>query len=195
MNIEITVPDNKKGDYKIETFEVSESEAKLYNIRASVRGGRYILPGVYKRLMRGDTVMMSNTPSEIQDHLQFISKARGNVLINGLGFGMALKAVLNKPEVTSVTIVEVSPDIIDLVGPSYNKDPRVQIINADCFEYKPPRGSRYQAVWHDIWDYICGDNVEEMDKLMRKYRSRTEWQGCWCRKECLRQNKGGFLNE
>ena len=68
----------------------------------------------------------------------------------------------------------------------YIKDKRVTIINADAFEWKPPKDQRYDVVWHDIWDNICGDNLPEMTKLHRKYGKKTDWQGSWCKYECKR---------
>jgi spermidine synthase len=94
--------------------------------------------------------------------------------------------VLEKPEVERVTVIEKSEDVIVLVAPSFSKDNRVQIILADAFEYQPPKGVRYGAVWHDIWDTICGDNLPSMHRLHRKYGRRTEWQNSWCRELCER---------
>lgn len=192
MEITIDVPDGKCGDWAVETFTVSIENANFHNLRSSFRSGRYITPGTYKRLVRGNKTIMSNTPSEIRDHIVFIHKAKGNVLINGLGLGMVLKAVLEKPEVTYVTIIENSEDVINLVGPSYINHPKVKIIFADALEYVPPKYVRYNTVWHDIWDDICSDNLDQMKKLHRKYGRRSDWQGSWCRGECeyyLRQEK------
>jgi hypothetical protein len=189
MKIEIDVPDGVCGNYSVSTFEVTERDADLNNLRASMGQGRFILPGVYKRLKRGSVVVMSNTPVEIQDHRCFINKAEGNVLINGLGLGMALKAVLDRGKVNKVTVIEISPEVVSLVGPTFEKDQRVEIINASAFDYKPPKGVRYQAVWHDIWDDIDRGNLVEMTKLSRKYASRCDWQGHWCRRECLRHKR------
>lgn len=113
------------------------------------------------------------------DHSNAVYRAKDHTLINGLGIGMVLAAILKKPEVTKVTVVEICPDLIALVGPHYAGDPRVKIINADAFTYIPPKGVRYGAVWHDIWDELCGDNIESMTKLKRKYGRRCDWQGCW----------------
>jgi spermidine synthase len=115
--------------------------------------------------------------------LNFIYKAEGHVLINGLGLGVCLKAVLEKKEVIKVTVIEKSEDVIKLVAPSFQDD-RVEIINADAFEYKPPKGVVYDVVWHDIWQDICTDNLEQMKKLHRKYGRKCKWQGSWSRKLC-----------
>ncbi len=193
MNIEVTVRDGQVGDYCVETFVVSIDEATAYNLRASFRDRRYITAGTYKRLVRVSNsgidsrlTIMSNTPSEISDHTRFIFKAVNSevVLINGLGLGVALTKILKSTTVKKITVVEISEDVINLVGPTFTGDPRVEIIHADAMEYKPPRGSKYDVVWHDIWDDICGDNLEQMKILHRRYGRRTTWQGSWCRDEC-----------
>ena len=152
-----------------------------------MRGGRGVSAGTYKRLMRGNTVVMSNTPAEIRDHMDFIREAKkgGDILINGLGLGVALSEILKSDIVETVTVIEKSQDVIDLVS-EYFTDDRVNIIKDDAFEYIPTVGFRFNAVWHDIWDYITSDNLPEMTKLHRKYGRRTDWQGSWCKYECLR---------
>lgn len=188
MDIEINVPEGESGPWRVELFEVTEQAAAIENIRAAF-GRRHIKPGIYTRLMRGGTVVMSNTPAEIRDHLQFISIAKrgGDILINGLGLGVALSEILTSDAVKSVTVVEKSSDVIALVAPTYAADQRVTIIEADAFDWRPPKGQRYSAVWHDIWDYICADNLPEMATLHRRYGRRADWQGSWCKELCRRQ--------
>lgn len=185
MQVEIKVPDGQSGDWKVETFVVSEEAARFASLRAAINTGRGGLPaGTYRKLTRNGTIIMSNTPDEINDNRMFVYNAKGHVLINGLGLGVVLEMLLKKDKVEKITIIENSEDVINLVGPTYKDNPKVNIIHADAFEYKPPKGEKYDAVWHDIWDYICGDNVEEMKKLHRKYGRRTKWQASWCRKQC-----------
>ena len=189
MNIQVNVPDNKIDPWEVSTFEVSEQDVVIENIRAMLKpGGRMIDPGRYKRLTRNGSVIMSNTPAEINDHLFFIWQAKkgGDILINGLGLGVALSAILESEAVVSVTVIEKAQEVVDLVAPTFAHDKRVEIIHADAFEWTPPKGKRYTAVWHDIWDDICVDNLPEMTRLHRKYGRRTDWQGSWCRELCLR---------
>jgi len=183
MNIDINVPCGISGNWRVEEFKVSDNE-RLSSFFSY--GSRSVPEGTYKRLMRNSTVVMSNTPAEIRDHYQFISTAKrqgGNILINGLGLGVSLSEILKSDNVLSVTVIENSQDVINLVANSYI-DKRVEIIKSDAFEWKPPINIRYSAVWHDIWDYICGDNLPEMTKLHRKYGRKTDWQGSWCKYEC-----------
>ncbi len=132
---------------------------------------------------------MQYTQSEIRDHLSFIRVAKrygGHILINGLGLGVALTEILKSENIKNITVIEKSKDVINLVAPSFQYDKRVNIINADAFTRKPPKGIRYTAVWHDIWDNIGGDNLPEMTKLHRKYGKRTDWQGSWAKELCKR---------
>lgn len=182
---QVSIAEGERGRWSVSRFTVSEQEAKFTALRAVMKGRGYVPAGSYTQLKRGPVIVMSDTPDEMRDHRWAVHKARGHVLINGLGIGMVLTNVLQKPEVTAVTVVELDADVIALVGPNYS-DPRVNIVHASAFDYAPPKGVRYGAVWHDIWDNICGDNLSEMTRLKRKYGRRADWQGCWCEYECRR---------
>jgi len=190
MSVDIEVPDGVSGDWSVSTFEVSDKEAKRHSMMSAWSSScRPISAGTYKQLKRKNHLVMSNTPMEIRDHSWFASHARKceRVLLNGLGLGMVLKMILESETVKHVTVIEKSEDVIKLSAQTYLVDPRVEIIHADAFEWKPPRGARYGAVFHDIWDDICGDNLPEMIKLKSKYRRRTDYQECWCEDQCRRQ--------
>lgn len=176
----ITLPEMQQGNWKVEKFKVDRTD-----FHSLFRGRGISLGETFTRLMRGNTLVMSDTPAEMRDHLSAVHGAKGSCLINGLGLGMVLKNILLKVEVTDVTVVEISQDLIDLIAPHYF-DLRVSFVCSDAFTYKPPKGKRYQMVWHDIWDYICADNLSDMKRLHRKYGRRTYWQGSWCRYECQR---------
>jgi len=186
----VSIPEGTKGHWRVERFQVDQSDSNMSKMRAIVGGGRgYIPPGTYTQLIHAKRgVVMSDTPDERRDHRLAVQKSHGHVLINGLGIGMVLAAILKKTEVEHITVVEIDPDVIDLVGPHYSSD-RVDIIECDAFDYKPPKGVHYGAVWHDIWDTICSDNLTEMTRLKRKYGRRADWQGCWCEDQCRYQQR------
>lgn len=131
---------------------------------------------------------MSNTPDEIRDFSHFTHIAKGSVLINGLGLGCVVKVLLDKPEITKITVIEKSEDVIKLVAPYFN-DERLTIIHADAFEYKPNKGELFNFVWHDIWDHICADNLPEMATLHRKYGKKSEWQDSWAKQLCQKAKR------
>jgi len=187
-----TIPAGKAGDYAIEKFTITEEAAKRYNISLMFNFdfGRDVEPGDYTRLvyrpggkLRGG-VLMSDTTYETLSHLDAYINAMGDVLINGLGLGLIARAVLLKDEVRTVTINELSKDVISLVFPHLQKEfgDRVKVNNADALEWKPSNGERFNTVWHDIWMNICYDNYEEYKKLMRRYSrwlKKPHWQYCW----------------
>lgn len=190
----VDIPEGTEGSYTVEKFTVSEPEASFENTRAMFSfgcGGANIRPGTYTRLLRGNkssircVTVMSDTPDEIRDHLGPIMNAKGTVLIAGLGIGMVAAACLNKPEVDKVTVIELCPEVIHLVGDHLKgiHGDRLEIIQADIMQWKPPKGARYDVAWFDIWDDICTDNLEQMATLNRRFARRTDWKGCWKEEE------------
>jgi len=176
----VTLPEMQKGSCKIEKFTTDRVD-----FHSLVRGRGVPVGETYTKLTRDGALVMTDTPAEMRDHDSAVWHANGSCLLNGLGIGMVLKNILLKPTVTDVTIVEISQDLIDLVSPYYT-DARISYLCYDALIYQPPKGKRYQMVWHDIWDTICADNLPEMAKLHRKYSRRTDWQGSWCKYECQR---------
>lgn len=177
--IKVNIPTGEKGLWRVERFIVTEDHAAF----SSSYRGRFTPAGEYTRLMRGKTVVMSDTPNEIDDIREPIRRASGNVLVNGLGLGVLVNAILTKPTVSRVTVIEISEDVIQLVGAHYQKQygERLHIVNADALKYKPTNGDYYSVAWHDIWDNICADNLPQMKTLHRKYGRICDWQDSWCR--------------
>lgn len=185
------LPEGKSGAWEVSHFKVSAGDAKWSRLRACIGSGGmrdYVPEGSYTYLKRNGETIMSNTPSEMNDFAHFTNMAKGDILVNGLGLGCVLKVLLSKKEVNSVVVIEQSEDVIKLVAPSFD-DKRLTIINADAYKYQPPKGAKYNYVWHDIWDAICSDNLPEMATLHRKYARKTEWQDSWAKRECQRQNR------
>jgi spermidine synthase len=135
---------------------------------------------------------MSDTPAEIKDHLEFFSHMRGDVLIFGLGIGMAAEAALKDPEVKSVRVVELDHDVIALTAPTLlaKYGEKLEVVQADAFTYHKKCKTKFDAVWHDIWPTICADNLPEMAKLKRSWARRAGWQGFWAKIECVRSSRG-----
>lgn len=179
----VTLPECEKGAWKVYRFTPKSIDFW------SAMNGRHVPVGeTFTGLTRDGTLVMSDTPAEQCDHYAAVCNAKGHCLVNGLGIGMVLKNMLRKPEVTAVTVVEVSQDLIDLIAPHY-ADPRVTMICADAYTYVPPKGFRYGCVWHDIWDTMSEDNLPLMAKLHRKYGRLTDWQGSWGKDWILRDRR------
>jgi hypothetical protein len=185
-----TVPHGKRGAWEISTL-IKEKEFEGLGLLGLLRTMRdnpetYVPPGTYKRLVNRQraTVVMSNTPFEVRTNYEAQRDAKGHVLINGLGMGMLLEALLHKEGVTLITVVEFSDDLIHLVGPHYRKlagekGVELEIVHDNAFLFQPRRV--YDYVWHDIWDNISPENLPDMADLNRKYGKFAHKQGTWTR--------------
>jgi hypothetical protein len=181
MKVKCNIPNGKSGDYRVESFTISEKEADSFNLRQLFSmENRPVTAGHYKRLKRNGTIVMSNTDAECWEFYHFVRVAEGDILINGLGLGLCVTELLKKDTVKSITVIEISKDVIKLVS-SHIKDPRLTVICADALEWKAPVGKKYDYVWHDIWDNICLDNYDQMSTLHRRYGRRAGWQDSWAR--------------
>lgn len=175
----VDVPEGESGPWKVERFEVTRDEAKLDAFKAVEHGHtRFVPPGEYTKLCdQGSPFngvmgpVMSDTPDEISDHLPFIQSSSGHVLIAGLGLGVCVAGCLDREEVEHVTVVERSPNVIDLVADHYyeryGRD-RLAIVEADIFEYEPDGRVTFDQTWLDIWPDLSEANLEQADQL--RYR-------------------------
>jgi hypothetical protein len=194
----VTVPEGESGKWKVNRFSLSEEDVKLARLRMAIGHSRdYTPPGTYTKLTNNGCIVMSDTYTERRDHIWAYMEAKGNVLISGLGLGMIAQSMLLKKNrdggnaVEKVTIIELSPDVISLVAPHYQEmfGDRIEIINASILEWKPPRDAKYDFIWHDIWNDVCGDNWEEMKRVKRRFWKFSKNQLCWCEVETKRANR------
>ena len=183
MNIDVRVPIGKSGNWEIKEFTITEKAASFYNINCH---GRPVKPGNYKKLTRNGAMVMSNTPLEIDDFMWFVNVARGDVIVAGLGLGVLLEALIKENETKSITVIEISSDVIKLVAPTFTNIKKIEIINADIFTWQP-NGKKWDYGWFDIWDAICFDNLKEMSTLKRKFAKKVKEKHFWCESECRNQ--------
>jgi hypothetical protein len=190
----VNIPEGKSGNWEVKKYSVTEEEEKFARLRCAFnpqRECRYVPAGNYTMIVRDGHVIMSDTPDEIRDIIRIIRMAKGNCLIVGLGLGVVARAFLNKPEVSKVTIAELSEDVIILTGNDLKKEygDRVEIIQADIMKWRAPKNVFYDVVWFDIWDNISCDNIEQMNKLKNRFHSRSGQIGCWQEDGCKTQKK------
>jgi len=178
----VDVPEGISGEWKVEKFTVAENDIGAISYALH---GRPVPPGTYTRLKKEGAwdPMMSDTPAEIRDHMEFIHRATGRCLLNGLGLGVVLKAILAKPGVTQVDVVEIEQDVINLVWPTYKDGNRVALYHTDAFTIQWPKDTRWDCAWHDIWPALCTDNLPEVAKLKHKYARKVKYQKAWMEEE------------
>jgi hypothetical protein len=201
----VDIPKGKSGDWEIDKFTIKKDQLAV-SFR-ELAAGRDIPPGDYTRLKRRGSIIMSDTPAEIYD-LFPATGFHGKILIGGLGLGVVLNYLLrrdsypsefryglSKPPVTRIDVVEISPDVIALVWDSYLKLAKqkgipIHIWNEDILQFRFPTGMEWDFAWYDIWDNICGDNLESMKRLHRRFgRKVKEEQHSWNRYACERDRE------
>ena len=114
-------------------------------------GEQYDIIKVIKRLkittleIDGQTWMVDDPPHwwTIQRHAK---DYEGHVLVAGLGLGLIVHALSQNPKVTGITVVELEPDVISLVGPHV---PACNIVRADWYEYEPD--FKVGGVFYDLF--------------------------------------------
>jgi hypothetical protein len=202
-NLHQILPEAELPLASIKHITLTEKDVSLDNLRAAINGrpDHACPPGTYTRLFvrnspdKGWTLMMSDTPYEIRAASWFRSQAQGDILVIGLGLGATLIPVLRKNTVRSVTVVEKSEDVIKLVEENLRNalaaegekaHRKLEVIHADGFTWRAPRGMLYDTIWLDIWPEISQSNLPEVTKLKRRYARRlnrhynkNSWMGAW----------------
>lgn len=203
------IPAGTKGNWRVDHFTMTKAEVDFAKMRGSFHPGGYaevydLEPGNYCRLVWAnmDTIM-SDTPMELRTQASPVRSATGDCLIGGLGLGIFILQLQDKPEVKSILVVEKEQDVIDLVQPHLPLTSKVTIIKGDIFDKAIiDRTRRFDFIYFDIWANICGDNAYEVGRLKRRWRSAlrkenpSAWIGAWREEDFVyrrRQSRGSGL--
>lgn len=154
--------EGEAGEFKLTKYTIEKGN--FYAWRDCIPEGEYI------RLTNRSGCMMSNTPMEKRTNRDFIRNANGDVFIAGLGIGLIVLPIQDNENIKSITILEKNQEIIDLVGSQLPLNDKVKIICGDVFNYEFPKGTKFDTIYFDIWDYVNSDVYEEMKELKKKYR-------------------------
>lgn len=187
------------GSFGIKHITLTEEDVKRKQLWAAFnlyqyREVRGLKPGTYVKLVgKGHGLMMSDTHMEIDTNWEFIKRAHGDVLIAGLGLGIIVLSVQDKPEVGHITVVEKYPEVAELIldRVPINMD-KFSLIIADIFDISFPKERKFDVIYFDIWDDVCADNNKEMVKLHRKFWRYLDrgnphrWMSSW-RKDDVRR--------
>lgn len=190
------IPEGIQGDARIEHFTVGPP-----SIRMMIGNEPYIVPGTYARLVVKGEVVMSDVTEEQTTNYSVVAKARGDMLIAGLGFGMVLVPILKRGHVRSVTVIERNPNVRALVeehlrkavGPKAAR--KLFVLDGDIMTWEPVRSIRqFDVIYFDIWNGQSTDDLAVMTKLHRRYRKWLReggWMESWRREHLRRQRKEG----
>ncbi len=166
----VDVPEGKSGDWEVKKTQKTNSKTGKTRRNTHLICCRHTI--------------MADIDSEFLGLDPFYEHLKGQILITGLGLGVAVQGALDHPAVEHVTVVEISPDVITLVGGHYQEryGNRLTIVQADAHIWEPPKGVKYDAAWHDIWPtetHACANDWLEVKNLQRHYEPWCVWQGSW----------------
>ena len=115
-------------------------------------------------IAEGDAVRWAVSPNQIVTTRPHVQAARGRVLVLGCGTGYYAYLASLKEDVESVTIVEKSPEVIELFArhilPQFATRDKIRIVQGDAFEYLNELNdgfydSCFAQLWPDASDESC----------------------------------------
>ena len=131
----------------------------------------------YLALCEGQNVWMSLNPNEIETMKPFIDKAKGEVLVLGLGMGYVPFMMANKSEVKHITIIEKDKNIINLFNkvlfPLFKNKNKISVIQDDAIHYLNSK-KKYDYIFADLW-HNPDDGLDLFIKLKRINKNIDCW--------------------
>lgn len=123
-------------------------------------------------ILENNRVWMSVVPSEIRSMEKDIEAAKGKVITYGLGLGYYAFMASEKEEVESVTVVEMSRDVISLfkrnILPQFPNKEKIRIIEADAFAFiEKQEDGIYDTAFSDFWSGV-DDGLDLYLRFMAK---------------------------
>lgn len=194
----IKIPAQKSGKWELKTQTLRTCEAFVCNDYAVFPDGRmvpqigfFMRPFSYPAILENGREWMTLMPNETVTTLPAVHASKGRVLTYGLGLGYFAYMASEKPEVESVTVVELSEDAISLfetyILPQFAHKEKVTVIQDDAFHFAETRMGKgnYDFVFADFWHDV-GDGKELYLKMKEyeKYSLGTRF-AYWLEKTIL----------
>ena len=98
------------------------------------------------------------------------------VLVAGLGLGLMLHHIAEQSRFESITVVEINPDVVELIRPTLPKDQRVKIVVDDY--YRMLRDGNSGRCDHVLWDLAVGGPECTRPELLRGWALTRAFFGC-----------------
>ena len=124
----------------------------------------------FPAILEGGNEWMTLTPVDLDTCEEAIEAARGRVVTFGLGLGYYAYMASQKEDVESVTVVELSEEVIDLfkkhILPQFPNAHKINIVNCDAFEYaeKVMPNEKFDVAFVDTWR-DAGDGAPMYKKM------------------------------
>jgi hypothetical protein len=193
----LRLPEGKSGDFEIK--HCIEKAGKVLDIVTARDSFFWSLMGkaeperrgklgevvcIHKLLEHGG-VWMSDCPQEIYSQRWQIERFKGEVLVGGLGLGWAVTELEANPDVKVITVIEKSPDVINLVW-KHLKLKKTELIQVDLYKFLKEAkrlGLYWDYGYYDIWcptgERVLQEHILPLRKLsdgIIKHENLECWQ-------------------
>lgn len=122
-------------------------------------------------------IVMEDSARELKKHLPIWMKARGRVLVTGLGLGCVVRGLLANRDVDRIEVVEIDKKIARVLGAEFVGNPRVGMTVGDAMETDFP--GTFDFAWHDLWAEKAAELQMMHAKLIHQWKPRCGPQGAW----------------
>ena len=167
----VKIPEIKRGKWELKTEELAPFETFVCNDFV-ITPDRRMIPQIgffrerypFPAVLENGREWMTLLPNEMVTTYPAIESAHGRVLTFGLGLGYFTYHACQKENVERVTVVDISPDVIELfrthILPQFPNRDKVELICADAFDFADHNmGGNFDFVFADIW-HDAGDGCE-----------------------------------
>jgi hypothetical protein len=161
LNLDLNLKDNSVGEYKLESAVYKKGASLAFipdNYQSFLMGHErkdIILKNDFRYydLFKGNQRIMCSAPVIMyEQYLPFI-KAKGKVLLGGLGLGIIPRLLCSKEIVDKITIVELSKEVIELCG---FKNDKVEIVNDDIHKFLQKGNlNQFDYIYIDAYTSDC----------------------------------------
>lgn len=171
----IRVPEIKLGRFQLKNMCYQRGEILQYampdlSVPVTVpRLGFFTEEVTFPAVYEGEMPWVSVCPSEISSMAPDVARAHGRVLVLGLGLGWYPYCISLLPCVESITVVELSGEVIrlfrDHLLPQFEQKKKIRLVQADAFDYlKQVKPGQFDFCYADIWESQL-DGAEAYQKI------------------------------
>lgn len=178
----IKIPTDMRGKWELRQERLAPLEAFVCNDFRITPDGRMI-PQIgffneaypFPAVLENGREWMTLQPNEMVTTYPAIHAAHGRVLTFGLGLGYFAYHAAEKEDVTSVTVVDLSPDVIALfrehILPQFPHKEKITLVCKDAFAFADEdMAGSFDFVFADIW-HDAGDG-KELYLKMKQYEEK-----------------------
>lgn len=178
----IKIKEETKGKWKLTVGTLRPLEAFVFR-DFLVTKDRRMIPQIgffneaysFPAVLEDGREWMTLQPNEMTTTAPAVRAAHGRVLTYGLGLGYFAYHASEKENVTSVTVVDISADVIDLfrtqILPQFPHKQKIKLVCADAFSFADTEmAGNFDFVFADIW-HDAGDG-KDLYLRMKAYEQK-----------------------